>query len=34
MDFLKNATTLERVDKTKRGFRQNLSFHFYMVHQP
>jgi len=29
-----NATTLERVDKTKRDFHHNLSFLFYMVHQP
>jgi len=34
LDFLKNVTTLERVDKTKRGFHYNLSFIFYMVHQP
>jgi len=34
LDFLKIATTLERVDKTKRRFRHNFSFHFCMIHQP
>jgi len=34
LDFLKNATILERADKIKRGVRHNLSFLFHIVHQP